>query len=166
MARYLSKLYAEQDNAPEKVIPIIACDPFVYGEEEIALLSTFNPPIKVLEEPYHYLEINEHTLIVALYVPKTVPFLEITADLTLASGGPAAIFMNREEEAPGNREGFFGPWDAFRMPRVLKMLDSLERTDLKDVPTPTPKRMRALRWMENTSIWVRSETKKSVEAQV
>jgi hypothetical protein len=101
-------------------IPVYAHDP-AYTSRDVALLSQIHPPITVLSDPYHYLQIDSHTLVIAINVAKTVPYLEIMADLLHESGGPAAILMNTILEREENAQGLVHSLDVCTPPVVEMM---------------------------------------------
>ncbi|KAF2654438.1 hypothetical protein K491DRAFT_472334 [Lophiostoma macrostomum CBS 122681] len=133
LSAYLSTYYASHgllsptDPFP---IPIYAHDP-AYTSRDVALLSQINPPITVLSDPYHYLQMDSHTLVIAINVMKIVPYLEIMADLLHESGGPAAILTNTIVEQKGNAQGLVHQLDLCTPP-VLEMMRGFREAPVMD----------------------------------
>jgi hypothetical protein len=84
-------------------IPIFAHDPD-YKLTDMHVFSHLSPPIIVLSDPYHYLEITPSTLLICISIPAFIPVFEITADICHPSG-PAAILSNEIYEFPWHKEG-------------------------------------------------------------
>ncbi|KAF1951603.1 hypothetical protein CC80DRAFT_553252 [Byssothecium circinans] len=130
MAYYLREVYTSQSGAAEPVpeIDICAHDP-IYQYEDVVNLEHFSPvPIHVVSDPYHYLAINESTLVFSSGCPIFVPYHEIIADV-LYPGGPAAFLTNEFwddfEWFEQSRVHILDIWT----PRVAKMM-KLYGTDL------------------------------------
>ncbi|PSN66094.1 hypothetical protein BS50DRAFT_635260 [Corynespora cassiicola Philippines] len=80
---------------------------------------------RIVENPDGFLEIDEHTLVMAPFLPIEVPFLQICADIP---GGPAGIFCNKIGSS--KRPGF--SIHQRSSPRVEKMLEGYDRIYFRD----------------------------------
>ena len=121
-SKYLSQRYAEASGDTPS-IPILARDP-AYKFEDVRLLSHLEPPITVVSDPYQYLAITPSTLIIAIYAPVFVPFLDIAADICFPSG-PAAILCHEVANHPWHKDGLVATLDPWT-PRVGRMLEGMD----------------------------------------
>lgn len=92
IARYLCNLYAKEDPSIYP-ISILAYDPN-YTPEDLALLYSLNLAINMVSDPHHLIAINEHTLVISIFLPQKVQTLEIIADLCYLTG-PAGMLCNK-----------------------------------------------------------------------
>ncbi|KAF2832616.1 hypothetical protein CC86DRAFT_452075 [Ophiobolus disseminans] len=87
---------------------------------DMRLLSALSQPITIVSDPYHFLSITPHTLVMPINAPGYVPVHEIMAD-SLFPSGPAVMLYNEIMEQPWHKEGM-NVLNEARRPRVAKML--------------------------------------------
>ena len=139
MARYLREVYSSysswspSSNGESEVakIDICAFDPCYEYADMVALEALTPVPIHVVSDPYHYLAIDEHTLVFSVSHPCFVPYHEIVADLLYPSG-PAAFLTNEFwddfEWFGENRVAGLDAWT----PRVTRMMGLYGKDALGD----------------------------------
>ncbi|KAF2635771.1 hypothetical protein P280DRAFT_484428 [Massarina eburnea CBS 473.64] len=139
IANTLSAMYAMHDantmeieggNNTDK-IEILSQDP-AYDAVEKKVLSSFSPPIQVLDDPHGFLSVDEHTLTMPVFCSQ--PTEEIIADLL--PNGPAAMLTNVDLLDPQlgshveeDRVDSMSVYDR-RTPKVVNMYNGFEETYL------------------------------------
>ncbi|KAF2252168.1 hypothetical protein BU26DRAFT_421735, partial [Trematosphaeria pertusa] len=74
-------------------IEVFVQDP-CYTQKDQVLLRTLCPRVRFVEDPYGLLAIDEHTLVIAAYLPHFFPLLQIVADMLPLGFGPAGFIID------------------------------------------------------------------------
>lgn len=131
LSRFLREQYIKKQNFDSPVIKICAYDPS-YQQKDLVMLEKFFPPISVLSNPYHFLAIDEHTLVLCAFCPAYANNFELTADVPYPSG-PAALITNEIwDDMPWFAEQKLYLLDVWT-PRVGEMLAQYTKEDLYEL---------------------------------
>jgi hypothetical protein len=153
MAQYLQNCYAEADGKTYNEIEICAFDP-VYQYADVVAFEHFSPPIHVVSDPYHYLAINEHTLVYTAYCPTSVPLLQIAADICYPSG-PAAFLTNEVwDDLEWFKENKVHDLDVWT-PRIGKMMQMYQKDPMDSSMKPEEDWCR--QWLVDLVLYVRED---------
>jgi hypothetical protein len=131
----LRRAYLAED--PSASLPeIILQDPCYTAQDRLlwAPQATGYRNIRFASDPYGFLAIDEHTLVIAPFLPISVPYLQICADLV--SGGPAGIICDIQGVQLDPERRMYAVKDRIT-PRVVRMLlDNYERSNFDDHVIP------------------------------
>ncbi|KAF1999920.1 hypothetical protein P154DRAFT_620609 [Amniculicola lignicola CBS 123094] len=135
IAAALKERYKEANPGSTPIdIEIIAQDPcYTYIEKKI--LPKYYSRISFVSDPQGFLAIDEHTLVIAPFLPTEVPYLQIIADMFDGkSVGPAGILcdVHNKSNQPLNLQQKNFTFLDRTSPRANKMLERYKRFHFQD----------------------------------
>lgn len=119
IAKLLGSINKSEDpDAPS--VDVFLQDPS-YQPKDHKLLDSEN--VQILEDPHGLLAIDENTLVIAPFLPTSVPVMQIIADMFPLGSGPAALIVDKMDLNP--ERGYFNHM-CRTSPEVIRMMRSYE----------------------------------------
>ncbi|KAJ4290588.1 hypothetical protein N0V90_010806 [Kalmusia sp. IMI 367209] len=157
IAKILDSIYQAEGPIVPKV-QVFLQDP-MYQAKDKALLQGLHQDVKFVEDPHGFRFIDEHTLVIAAFLPYEFPLMQIIADLFEEGRGPAGIIIDNLERN-SQEPGMYRINDRLS-PRVVRMMQNYLKYQHgfggEDLGAELWQELGATKryWLESMGFWIR-----------